>query len=47
MIIDPHNEAQYNDRIPYVIVRSGTAVKLADRAMHPLDFMRDRYRFMA
>lgn len=43
MIIDPHDEAQYNDRIPYVIVRSSTAVKLADRAMHPLDFMKDRY----
>ncbi|KAF5313110.1 hypothetical protein D9619_003181 [Psilocybe cf. subviscida] len=41
MIIDPHDEVQYNDRLPYVIVRSSTAVKLADRAMHPLDFMND------
>ncbi|KAF9526453.1 hypothetical protein CPB83DRAFT_462528 [Crepidotus variabilis] len=39
MVLDPNDEPQYGDRIPYVIARSATAVRLVDRAMDPLDFM--------
>ncbi|KAF9568379.1 hypothetical protein CPC08DRAFT_402859 [Agrocybe pediades] len=42
MVNEPHAEAQYGDRIPYVIVRSSeSGVRLVDRAMDPLEFMND------
>ncbi|CAA7265792.1 unnamed protein product [Cyclocybe aegerita] len=37
--LDPHDEPQYGDRIPYVIAQSTTGVRLVDRAMDPLEFM--------
>ena len=32
---DPNNEAQYGDRIPYVIARGGPRERLVDRAVAP------------
>jgi len=44
MVSDPNIEAQYGDRIPYVIARSTESkTRLVDRAMDPLEFMNDRY----
>ncbi|KAJ3512433.1 hypothetical protein NLJ89_g3521 [Agrocybe chaxingu] len=37
--VDPHDEPQYGDRIPYVIAQSTTGVRLVDRAMDPLEFV--------
>lgn len=42
MVVDPNDEPQYGDRIPYVITRSATATRLVDRAMDPLEFMNQR-----
>ncbi len=39
MVLDPNDEVQYGDRIPYVIARSATGARLVDRAMDPLEFM--------
>ncbi|KAF8168090.1 hypothetical protein B0H34DRAFT_786325 [Crassisporium funariophilum] len=36
---DPNNEAQYGDRIPYVIVRGAPGSRLVDRAMDPMEFL--------
>ena len=42
MALDPNDEPQYGDRIPYVITRSATGARLVDRAMDPLDFMNNK-----
>lgn len=42
MVLDPNDEVQYGDRIPYVIARSATGARLVDRAMDPLEFMNNR-----
>ena len=42
MVLDPNDEPQYGDRIPYVIVRSTSGGRLADRAMDPLEFMNNK-----
>ena len=39
---DPNDEAQYGDRIPYVIVRGAPGSRLVERAMDPLEFMNNR-----
>lgn len=39
---DPRAEAQYGDRIPYVIVRGEPKSRLVDRAFEPLDVLKDR-----
>ncbi|KAF8898732.1 hypothetical protein BD779DRAFT_1485278 [Infundibulicybe gibba] len=41
MIVDPNDEPQYKERVPYVITRGATA-KLVDRAFHPLDVINNR-----
>ena len=40
---DPHDEAQYGDRIPYVIVRGAPGSRLVERAVDPLEFMNNGY----
>src|ERR1700761_3560746 len=35
---DPNNEAQYGDRIPYIIARGAPHERLVDRAVAPEDF---------
>ena len=42
MVLDPNDEPQYGDRIPYVIARSATGARLVDRAMDPLEFMNNK-----
>ncbi|KIM48192.1 hypothetical protein M413DRAFT_439909 [Hebeloma cylindrosporum] len=42
MVLDPNDEPQYGDRIPYVIVRSTSGGRLTDRAMDPLEFMNNK-----
>lgn len=45
--MDPNNEPQYGDRIPYVIVRGDQpGSRLVDRAMDPLEFMNNRYAYI-
>ncbi len=36
---DPHNEAQYGDRIPYVIARGAPDQRLVDRAVAPEELL--------
>ena len=40
---DSKNEAQYGERIPYVIARGLPGERLADRAIDPVEFMDNRY----
>jgi DNA polymerase elongation subunit (family B) len=35
---DPNNEAQYGDRIPYIIARGAPQERLVDRAVAPEEF---------
>ncbi len=42
---DPNDEAQYGDRIPYVIIREGPT-RLVDRAVAPEGILNDRYIFI-
>ena len=39
---DSNDEAQYGDRIPYVIVRGAPGSLLVERAIDPLEFMNNR-----
>ena len=39
---DPNDEAQYGDRIPYVIVRGAPGSLLVERAMDPLEFVNNK-----
>ncbi|KAG8982295.1 DNA polymerase zeta, partial [Tulasnella sp. 427] len=39
---DPRAEAQYGDRIPYVIVRGEPKSRLVDRAFEPMEVLKDR-----
>ena len=39
---DPNDEAQYGDRIPYVIARGAPGSLLVERAIDPLEFMNNR-----
>jgi len=39
---DPKNEAQYGERVPYVIARGLPGERLADRAIDPVEFMNNR-----
>ncbi|KAG5651144.1 hypothetical protein H0H81_009716 [Sphagnurus paluster] len=43
MVDDPTSEPQYGERVPYVIVRGTPGKRLVDRAMDPMDMLRDRY----
>ena len=36
---DPNNEAQYGDRIPYVIARGAPQERLVDRAVAPEELL--------
>ncbi|KAK0448381.1 uncharacterized protein EV420DRAFT_1751017 [Desarmillaria tabescens] len=38
-LLDPHHEAQYGERVPYVISRGPPNTRLVDRAMEPLDLL--------
>lgn len=40
--LDPHYEAQYGERVRYVIIR-GSRTKLVDRARDPLEVLNDRF----
>lgn len=39
MIIDPNDEPQYGERVPYVISRGEPGMLLAERAMDPLELL--------
>ncbi|KAG5647998.1 hypothetical protein DXG03_007032 [Asterophora parasitica] len=41
MVADPSNEPQYGERIPYVIARGLPGTRLVDRAVDPMDLLRD------
>jgi DNA polymerase zeta len=41
MVVDPNDEPQYGDRIPYVIGRGEPGVLLAERALDPLEMIND------
>ncbi|PFH54484.1 hypothetical protein AMATHDRAFT_134471 [Amanita thiersii Skay4041] len=41
MVLDSNNEPQYGERVPYVIVRGSPGSRLVERAMDPLEFVRD------
>lgn len=41
MLLDLNDEPQYGERVPYVIVRGPPGSRLVDRAMDPLEFMRN------
>lgn len=43
---DPRAEAQYGDRIPYVITRGEPKQRLVDRAFEPLEVLRDRWELL-
>ncbi|KIK70996.1 hypothetical protein GYMLUDRAFT_33098 [Collybiopsis luxurians FD-317 M1] len=40
-ILDPGDEPQYGERVPYVIARGEPGAKLVDKALDPLDFLRN------
>jgi len=42
MIHDPNSEPQFGERVPYVITRGPPHSKLAERAMDPLELLKDR-----
>ncbi|KIO33534.1 hypothetical protein M407DRAFT_65394, partial [Tulasnella calospora MUT 4182] len=42
---DPRAEAQYGDRVPYVIVRGEPKSRLVDRAFEPLEVLKDRHQY--
>lgn len=39
MALDPYNEPQYGERVPYVIARGETGSRLVDRAVAPEDML--------
>lgn len=39
---DPNDEAQYAERVRYVIVRSSTRQRLVDKALDPHDMLKNR-----
>jgi DNA polymerase zeta len=39
IMIDPNDEPQYAERIPYVIARGESGTRLADRAIDPLEML--------
>ncbi|TDL28443.1 hypothetical protein BD410DRAFT_893460 [Rickenella mellea] len=43
LLVDPNDEAQYGDRVPYVIVRGEPESRLVDRAVAPLEFLNNRH----
>jgi DNA polymerase zeta len=43
MLVDPSDEAQYGERIPYVIIRGQPMSRLVDRAVSPEEVVKDRY----
>jgi DNA polymerase elongation subunit (family B) len=45
MIEDENDEAQYGDRIPYVIVRGEPNSRLVDRAVAPQELLNNRSVF--
>jgi DNA polymerase zeta len=40
-LLDPNDEAQYGERVPYVIVRGPPGTKLLERAYDPLTVLND------
>ncbi|KAF9270228.1 hypothetical protein L218DRAFT_849988 [Marasmius fiardii PR-910] len=38
-LLDPNDEPQYGERVPYVVTRGIPGIKLVDRAMDPLEFL--------
>ncbi|KAF5390267.1 hypothetical protein D9757_002930 [Collybiopsis confluens] len=40
-IVDPGDEPQYGERVPYVIARGEPGTKLVDRAVDPLEYLQD------
>ncbi|KXN90017.1 DNA polymerase zeta catalytic subunit [Leucoagaricus sp. SymC.cos] len=43
MIIDPNNEPQYGERVPYVVIRGEPGTLLTERAMDPLDMINESH----
>ncbi|TFY79148.1 hypothetical protein EWM64_g4861 [Hericium alpestre] len=43
MTVDPNDEPQYGDRVPYVIIRGEPGTRLVDRAVAPEELLEDRY----
>ncbi|KAG8872386.1 DNA polymerase zeta [Tulasnella sp. 331] len=43
---DPRAEAQYGDRVPYVITRGEPKQRLVDRAFEPLEVLNDRHQYL-
>lgn len=41
MVVDPNDEPQYGDRVPYVISRGEPGTLLAERALDPLEMIND------
>lgn len=41
MVLDPNDEPQYGDRIPYIISRGEPGALLAERALDPLEMIND------
>ncbi|KAG7099225.1 hypothetical protein E1B28_001091 [Marasmius oreades] len=38
-LLDPNDEPQYGERVPYVVVRGLPGTRLVDRAMDPMEFL--------
>jgi DNA polymerase zeta len=43
MLHDPSNQPNYGERVPYVIARLASGLKLTERAVDPQDFLDNRY----
>ncbi|QRW05068.1 DNA polymerase family B [Ceratobasidium sp. AG-Ba] len=44
LALDPMDEPQYGDRVPYVIIRGEPGSRLVDRAVPPEELLRDRHK---
>lgn len=42
--IDPNDQTQYGDRVPYVITVGDTNARLADRAVSPEDMFQKSFK---
>lgn len=41
MLEDPNDEAQYGERVPYIIVKGPPGARLVDRAVSPEEVLND------
>lgn len=42
LLLDPNDEPQYGERVPYVIIRGQPKSRLVDRAVAPLQLLNNR-----